>query len=364
MGWIFTSGSSYPVTATRLFVAGVTPIPPLRCPVRTRLVRRLVLVALLLGLTAVGAQPPAPAAKPSFLFGYNLMVRPGGQIDWDKAAKIGVELNKDTGTNALLALTESGNLSVAAGEPGTVKKADWVFALDLKVRKADEDKFTKETFTVGVEMYKDGVTGKLLYLSEKKGVTLATAPAAAIGDGKNPVWQYGLILKARKPEEAGFTKDTKRFGVEVFKDENTGGLIYATEDGGLAAGGAAPAKAPEEGKVAAPKSLYGLVVRVRKADEANFTEKTKKIGIEVYKDENSGQLVFLSESGSLAVVPPPAKMNEKPGITWKHALTIKARPAGIDFAKAPKYGIEVVEDNNTGYTLYVTETGSIAVLPK
>lgn len=330
---------------------------------RIRLVRRVAFLTLLLGLAAATAQPPAPTAKPVFLYGYNLKVRPGGESDWKKAAVVGIELNKDSGTNALLAVTETGSLAVAAGDPGATKQADWVFALDLKVRKADEDKFTKETFTVGVEMFKDGVTKKLLYLSQKKGVAFAEPPAT-VGEGKNPIWQYGLILKCRKPEEAGFTATTKRFGVEVFKDDNTGGLVYVTEDGGLAAAGTAPAKAPEEGKVLAPKSLYGLVLRVRKADELNFTDATKKYGVEVYKDENSGQLIYLSETGSLAVVPPPAKMTDKPGIEWKHALVIKARPVGVDFAKAPKYGIEVVEDNNTGNLIYISETGSIAVLPK
>ena len=330
---------------------------------RIRLVRLFALVA---GLTAVATaqQPPAaPTAKPEYLFGYNLKVRPGGQTDWTKATAVGVELNRDTGTNAVLAVTESGNLAVTATTPTANKKADWVFALDLKVRKAEEDRFTKETFTVGVEMFKEGVTGKLMYLSEKKGLTFTDAPAAVVGE-KNPIWQYGLILKCRKPEEAGFTKDTKKFGLDIFKDDNTGGLLYATEDGGLAAGGKAPAMAPAADKVLAPKSLYGLVVRVRKAEEANFTETTKKYGLEVYRDENSGQLVYLSETGSLAVVPPPAKMTDKPGVAWKHALVIKARPVGADFAKAAKYGIEVVEDNNTGYLIYISETGSIAVLPK
>lgn len=333
---------------------------------RIRPVRRLAFLTLLLGLTAAVAQPPAaPTAKPVFLFGYNLKVRPGGESDWKKAAVVGVELNKDSGTSALLAITETGNITVTAGEPGTTKQADWVFALDLKVRKADEDKFTKETFTVGVEMFKDGVSKKLLYLSQKKGVTFADPPAT-VGADKNPIWQYGLILKCRKPEEATFAKDTKRFGVEVFKDDNTGGLVYATEDGGLAAGGAAPAKAPEEGKVLDPKPLYGLVLKARKADEADFTDATKKYGVEVYRDENSGQLVYLSETGSLAVVPPPASLTvkEKGKPLWKHALMVKARPLGVDFAKAPKYGIEVFEDHNTGYLIYICETGSIAVLPK
>jgi len=326
--------------------------------VRMRIVR---LSALFVGLAAVAHAQPT--AKPVYLFGYNLKVRPGGQTDWKKATAVGVELNRDTGTGALLAVTESGNLAVTTGEPGANKKAEWVFALDLKVRKAEEDRFTPETFTVGVEMFKEGVTGKLLYLSEKKGVAFAAPPAAVVGE-KNPVWQYGLILKCRKPDEAKFSKDTKKFGLDVFKDDNTGGLVYATEDGGLAAGGKAPATAPAGDKVIAPKSLYGLVVRVRKADEADFTDKTKKYGVEVYEDGNSGQLVYVSETGSVAVTAPPEKMSGKAGVTWKHALVIKARPAGVDFAKAAKYGIEVFEDNNTGNLIYISETGSIAVLPK
>ena len=36
----------------------------------------------------------------------------------------------------------------------------------------------------------------------------------------------------------------------------------------------------------------------------------------------------------------------------------------IDFEKAKKYGIEVFEDNRTGNLLFLSETGSIAVLPK
>jgi hypothetical protein len=53
----------------------------------------------------------------------------------------------------------------------------------------------------------------------------------------------------------------------------------------------------------APKWLHGLEFRVRKADEKDFTPTTKKFGIEVFKDENNGNLVYISETGSIAVVP-------------------------------------------------------------
>jgi hypothetical protein len=56
-------------------------------------------------------------------------------------------------------------------------------------------------------------------------------------------------------------------------------------------------------EVKAPNWRYGLNTRVRKGDEADFSRETRKIGIEVYRDENNGNLIYVSESGSIAVVP-------------------------------------------------------------
>ncbi len=53
----------------------------------------------------------------------------------------------------------------------------------------------------------------------------------------------------------------------------------------------------------APKWLHGLTAKVRKADEANFSEKTKTWGIEVLRDENNGNTIYITETGSIAVVP-------------------------------------------------------------
>ncbi len=52
-----------------------------------------------------------------------------------------------------------------------------------------------------------------------------------------------------------------------------------------------------------PKWMHGLDLRVRKGGEANFTEKTQKFGIEVFRDENNGNTIYISENGSIAVVP-------------------------------------------------------------
>ncbi len=56
-------------------------------------------------------------------------------------------------------------------------------------------------------------------------------------------------------------------------------------------------------KTKEPTWLHGLELRVRKAGEADFTKDTKKWGLEVFKDENTGSLIYISESGSISVVP-------------------------------------------------------------
>lgn len=51
---------------------------------------------------------------------------------------------------------------------------------------------------------------------------------------KDPNWMYGLNLRARKSTEEDFTKDTQKYGIEVFKDENTNNLIYISQTGSIA----------------------------------------------------------------------------------------------------------------------------------
>jgi len=52
-----------------------------------------------------------------------------------------------------------------------------------------------------------------------------------------------------------------------------------------------------------PTWEYGLNTRVRKGDENNFNKDTRKIGIEVYQDGNNGNWIYVSETGSISVVP-------------------------------------------------------------
>jgi len=53
----------------------------------------------------------------------------------------------------------------------------------------------------------------------------------------------------------------------------------------------------------APTWHHGLGLKVRKGDEADFNKDTKKIGLEVYRDENNGNWIYITENGSIAVVP-------------------------------------------------------------
>ena len=311
----------------------------------------------------VAAQPKAgeKGPAPKFLYGHDLKVRPGTQRDWDKAVKIGVEVFQDETVKATVGISEAGHLSVfKLGPVGNDKTSKWVTAHDLKVRKAGEPEFTQKTKTWGVEVFRDQGSNKLLYVSEGAGLAFADVPGNLVND-KGPKWHHGLEPKVRNADQDTFD-NAKRFGLEVFKDENTGGLVYISETGSLSTA-AAPAMAPDPKKIASPKPVYGLTLRVRNSDEPEFSDKTKKFGIEVFEDPNANTLFYLSETGSIAVMPNLPRMDDKKGVAWKGAMNLRARKGGEkDFEKAKKYGVEVFEDNHTGNLIFISETGSIAVM--
>ena len=323
----------------------------------------LAALAALAGTLA--AQPPGPAREPAakLLYGHDLKVRPGGNPDWPKAAKVGVEVFQDDALKALIAVTENGNLAVAtAGPVGAEKTSKWHTGLDLKVRRAGEPEFTQKTRPFGVEVYRDLGTNKLLYAAEGGWVAFAPAPGNLTAD-KGPKWHHALDLKVRSLDQDTF-ENAKKLGLEVYRDDNTGGLIYITETGSLAATAAGPGSADMK-KAQGWKPAHSLILRVRKSDEPDFTEKTKRVPIEVVVDETTGNLLYVSETGAIAVAPPGAKTGEDTRPSWVGAMNLKARKAGeTDFAKAAKYGVEVFRDNRTGHLVFVAETGSIAVLPK
>ena len=65
----------------------------------------------------------------------------------------------------------------------------------------------------------------------------------------------------------------------------------------MVAGGSSPAS----GKTQAPKWLQGIVLKVRKGGEVDFNKETKQYGVEVFRDENTGNLVYVGETAAIAV---------------------------------------------------------------
>jgi len=271
---------------------------------------------------------------------------------------------------AVLALPGLLLTSWAAGvaQEAKGKGPDWKYALELRVRKAGEEEFTKDTKKFGVEVYQDDTGGHGIYLCEtgSVGVMPAKLFRSAEGKIKDPKWQHGLSLAARKADEKEFTKATRRFGLEVFKDENNGTLVYACETGHLDTV-ASKFAAVTEGKPKTPTWKHAMTVKVRKAGEKDFTKDTKRFGVEIFKDENNGNLVYISETGSVAVV--TGKMIDKEqsgkGPEWRHGVELAVRKAGEkEFTKdTKKYGLEVFADENNGNLVYICETGAIAVVP-
>jgi hypothetical protein len=335
----------------------------------------LAVTAGLVVLTAGAATPAAAqdksekfkATPPKHLYGHDLRVRRGGNPDFDKdTPRVGVEFFQDDNTKSVIVISEAGALAVAKAPAtgfGSDKKCEWKTAHDLHCRKAGEPEFTKGTKKWGVEMFQDRGTNQLLYVCESGGVALAPVPGELVTN-RGPKWHHAMEPKVRSPEQDRF-ENAKKLGVEVFKDENTNDLIYITETGAIAVS-TSNAPPPDGKKVEAPKTQYGLVLRVRGADEPNFTEKTKQLGVEVFEDPNAKTLFYLTEAGYVATAPSTGKfVPDAKGVTWRGAMALRARKGGqADFNAAKKYGVEVFEDNRTGNLIFISETGSVAVLPK
>src|SRR5262249_44096978 len=163
--------------------------------------------------------------------------------------------------------------------------------------------FTKATREVGVVVFREENNGNLVYMTQTGEVAVVPAKMYEQSTKTGPNWQHGMELAVRKEGEKEFTKDTKRYGIEVFKDEPTGNLIYIGETGTIAVVPAKLAKYTPDGKAKAPERKHAMELSARKAGEAEFTAKTKKYGIEVYTDENNGNLIYITETGDFSVVP-------------------------------------------------------------
>jgi hypothetical protein len=320
------------------------------------------IVAISGGEQVTAQDKDTKTSPPKFLYAHDLHVRSGKMPDFDKARWIGVEVYHDEATNAILAISEAGALAVApAGQIGKDHRCQWLTGLDLSVRKAGEAEFTQKTKKFGIELFRDLGTNLLLYVCESGSIAFAPVPAGLVTD-KGPAWHHGLEIKVREYNQS--YENARKIGLEISKDENTGGLVYITETGAIATA-IAPAPPPDAKKIAPPKQTYGFDLRVRKVDEPNFNDETKRLGVEVFEDPNANNLLFyITEASYIATAPNPGKLSDAKGVTWKTGMALKARKRGETFDLAKRYEIEVFIDNRTGNIVFISETGSVAVLPK
>jgi hypothetical protein len=155
-------------------------------------------------------------------------------------------------------------------------------------------------------VFRDENNTNLVYISETGSIAIVPTKLTAKDDtGKGPEWQHGLELSARKANEKDITKDTKRYGLEVFLDQNNGNVIYICETGAIAVVPAKWAKTTE-GKSKAPDLKHAVDLKTRKGGEKDFGKDTKAYGVEVYLDTNNGATLYLSETGELSLVSPTA----------------------------------------------------------
>ncbi|MBY0233329.1 MAG: hypothetical protein K2W96_28955 [Gemmataceae bacterium] len=246
--------------------------------------------------------------EPVWRHGLTLTARKAGEKDWDKGSKYGVEVFRDDVNGNLVYINENGQATAAPAdsvtdstEKGKPKNPAWKHAMDLKVRKAGEKDFGKDTKKYGVEVFHDANNGNFVYISEAGSIGVVASKLAGEGKGKDPKWQYGMELKVRKAGEKEFGKDTKKIGIEVFLDEANGSLVYITESGKIAVVPGKQAKVGD-GKAKDPEYAHAMEVAVRKAGEAAFGADTKKVSVEVYKDVNNGAMIYISDSGEISVV--------------------------------------------------------------
>jgi len=233
--------------------------------------------------------------------------------------------------------------------------------MTVRVRKAGENDFNKDTKQYWIEVYRDLDAGNLVYISETGSIAVvpgANPPPAKIPD---PLWKGAMNLKARKADEKDFTGSTKAYGIEVFSDEINKNLLYITETGSI---GVVPGEYKPGDMAKSPEWKAAMALRVRKGGDPDFNDKTPRTGIEVFLDTVSGKLLLLTETGNLNV-PLSLQSSGKGGPEWKYGLDLKVRKAEEnDFSKARSYGVEIFLDEATGGLIYITDSGAVATSAK
>jgi hypothetical protein len=259
-----------------------------------------------IGLGFGNLNPPVPPKSPEWLTGLDLPCRKAGEKEFKKETKVHcMEVFLDASAKNWMYVTDKGYLAVTtatAAAAGGSKPPKWVHSVDLKVRKGGDKEFTNAS-TYGVEVYRDQNTGNLIFICETGSVAVVPETKKVSGEGKAPAWLHGLDVQCRKSNEPAFSKDTRKYGVEVFHDVTTGMLLFICETGHLAVAPAKEGLIAPTSKPSDPKLTHGLNVRCRKFGEKEFSTQTQAYGAELFRDENVGVLLCVNETGVISAVP-------------------------------------------------------------
>ena len=191
--------------------------------------------------------------------------------------------------------------------------------------------------------------------------------AAGQGTAQKPKdlqWTHAFDLSCRPYGKAEFEKDTPKFGVEAFRDNNNGLGLYISQTGSIAVGhGFQDLKLPLTSK--GPDWLTGLDLpaqgRRQGVQEGNESPQHGDLPRSQY-----GQLDLHHREGEPGLdrrqrPPRPAQQGPK----WVHSVDLPSARAAIRNGKnATKYGIEVYRDRNTGNLVYITEPARSPSSPK
>ncbi|MCI0376453.1 MAG: hypothetical protein L0215_02475 [Gemmataceae bacterium] len=270
-------------------------------------------------ISEVGSLSPAPGFSdlklpvtskgPEWLTGLDLPARKAGMKDFKTATTHAMEVFRDPNADNWVYITEKGWLaahtSKVRGSPGATKTPKLVHSIDLSVRKGGVKEW-KDAKKYGVEIYRDNVAGNLVYICDTGAIAvipdLEGKPASEL---KPPEWLHGLDLACRKHNEPSFTKNTRKFGVEVFWDTGLNHLIFICETGHLAVAAAPKGVKAPTANVKEPTWTHGLNLKARKFGETEFTEKTAVWGAECFRDDNVGVTIYLNEIGTIGAVRNP-----------------------------------------------------------
>src|SRR5262249_8284355 len=142
----------------------------------------------------------------------------------------------DENNGNLVYISEAGSIAVVTGvQTKDVKAPEWKYGFEVSARTAGEGEFSDKTKRYNVEVFQGVNNGNAIYNFGNGSISvLPNVKVTGTDKVKAPAWQYAADLAVRKANEEKFTKDTKKYGVEFYKDENDNVMVAITQHGCIA----------------------------------------------------------------------------------------------------------------------------------